>query len=344
MNPTQVHPRPSQHQSDQFSTDQDPRNAHHASVKQQQHREALRLALGSILTPLKKRPPLSASSRSSSGSASPAYFGMHSASGTHTPSGTPPVTSSGTYSQAYGPNSSEYLHPHGHHPHPPSRLRPSSHSPASSGNLSPTSSLPSTGAPSSISTPHLGGAPDVIIALPDPSDIELLPPAGPTQHTAAAGKPTRPPIRPLQATKEGVAQTQLAASGPINERTLNTTAAAGTASAPVSGYVTPKSKFLQTLQILVSSVMEIGETHKENSIYLLEEEILLAIGTITKQIDFYAKITRLQCTWQPFAASVRRKVRKSSLSRPDGDFRRHITVAVDTTSLSQATSKGLNFT
>jgi hypothetical protein len=246
--PTQVHRRPSQHQSDQFATDQDPRNAH-ASAKQQQqlqHREALRLALGSILTP--KRPPLSASSRSSSGSASPAYFGMHSASGTHTPSGTPPVASSGTYSQAYGPNSSEHLHPHGHHPHPPSRLRPSSHSPVSSGNPSPTSSLPSTGAPSSISTPHLGSSTDTYVALPDPSNIELPPPAGPIQDTTTAGKPTRPPIRPLQATKQGVAQAQLATARSVSERTVNTTAPAAAASAPVSGYVTPKSKFLQTLQ------------------------------------------------------------------------------------------------
>lgn len=118
----------------------------------------------------------------------------------------------------------------------------------SSGNPSPTSSLPSTGAPSSISTPHLGGTTDACVALPDPSDIELLPPAGPVQDSAASVKPTRPPIRPLQATKQGIAQAQLATAGPVSERTVNTTAPAAAASAPVSGYVTPKSKFLQTLQ------------------------------------------------------------------------------------------------
>jgi hypothetical protein len=89
----------------------------------QQHRDALRLALGSILAP--KRPAMS---RSSSGSATPA---SHSASFCHTPSSVPtppPPPHSAPISAGSGRSSSEhhfahlYSHHHQHHQHHPSRL------------------------------------------------------------------------------------------------------------------------------------------------------------------------------------------------------------------------------
>lgn len=115
----------------------------------QQH-QALKLALGSILTPVsvyhfedadrlalimphfphfycKKRPPTHTNSRHSPGTASPAFHGTY--SGAHTPIGSPPstglVVGSGQgaslhYPAGHGPNSSEHLHlynPYGYSPH-----------------------------------------------------------------------------------------------------------------------------------------------------------------------------------------------------------------------------------
>lgn len=166
--------------------------------QQLQHREALRLALGSILTP--KRPQFSTASRSSSGTASPNHFAMPTpyspvtgggASGAQTPVGTPPI---GPYfASGHGPNSSEYLHPHhgypyhGHpYPLPPSRLgrtTSSSNSPSDSAqNTAPSSAHPSP-------RPGMGvGASSPAGALPLPPDIEPLPPA-------AAGAPQHMPMQ-----------------------------------------------------------------------------------------------------------------------------------------------------
>lgn len=169
--------------------------------KSMQQHQALRLALGSILTP--KRPSVhqnSANSRPTSGAASPAvlYAGTHSPSGSHTPIGSPPShlsiptsTSAGSgpisyYPPAHGPNSSEHLHPyhpyshprpvghtqaHGHsHTHlpPPSRLGPGRSSPSNS----PTSSAPNSSYPS----PNSNNSNIVMHPLSDIEPLSMPPP------------------------------------------------------------------------------------------------------------------------------------------------------------------------
>ncbi|KAF9528792.1 hypothetical protein CPB83DRAFT_853747 [Crepidotus variabilis] len=133
-----------------------PAEVFHGSPRSAQQHQALKLALGTILTP--KRPYIASNSRPTSGTASPAFFGSHSASGAHTPAGTPPVPSgSASYPPAQGPISSEnlHLHPHhayghhshGHGAHPPSRLGPgrsSSYSGSPSESSSTHHSAPST--------------------------------------------------------------------------------------------------------------------------------------------------------------------------------------------------------
>ncbi|KAF8958565.1 hypothetical protein BDZ97DRAFT_1923603 [Flammula alnicola] len=253
MQPTEIQRQPSESLDpvgrDKFS-DHDAR-FHQATTKQQQqiqqrqqqlqHREALRLALGSILTP--KRPPLSTSSRSSSGTASPAYPFSLSASGTHTPAGPPPIvgTAPSYYPLAHGPNSSEHLHPHYPylaHPHPyplpPSRLGPSR-------STSSTTPSPSGTAPSSA---HPSPRPEVTCTSPLPLDIEPLPPAV-HQDTENAPKQLRPPITPLQPSKDGDLEQQKLADagmggGSYEQRENNGQHASGT--------TTPRAKFLQTLQ------------------------------------------------------------------------------------------------
>ncbi|TFL03440.1 hypothetical protein BDV98DRAFT_591309 [Pterulicium gracile] len=92
------------------SSDSSGRNSRSA----QQHRDALRLALGSILTPKRPSP-----SRSSSGSATPSLFG-HTASCAATP---PPPSHLST--AAFGRSATEShlpLYHHHHHHHHPSRL------------------------------------------------------------------------------------------------------------------------------------------------------------------------------------------------------------------------------
>ncbi|KAF9451021.1 hypothetical protein P691DRAFT_809045 [Macrolepiota fuliginosa MF-IS2] len=124
--PTQVQKRPSTAdgvQSPRTTVDKfppiDPMHSSHDSRAKfnLQHREALRLALGSILAP--KRPSMS-NSRSSSGTASPAY--SFSGSGTYTPA-TPPIA---PYTPSLDAQDHPYsrLHPlqHYHPPHPPSKL------------------------------------------------------------------------------------------------------------------------------------------------------------------------------------------------------------------------------
>ncbi|KAF8153940.1 hypothetical protein B0H34DRAFT_719680 [Crassisporium funariophilum] len=228
--PTQVQRRPSEpilansHVSDKYP-EHDPRMAAHKTTQQQQqHREALRLALGSILTP--KRPPLTSGSRSSSGTASPAYpFSM--GSGAHTPAGTPPAY----YSMQHGPNSSDYLHPHhGHlhhgHPHPPSRLGRSnsnSNSPSeSTQNSAPNSALPSP-------------KPAIVVsgALPSPHEIEPLPPAYGDKNSSI--HVVRPHAAPLQVSSSSSSAHPDSPSADASDHGTH------------SGSSTPRSKFLQTL-------------------------------------------------------------------------------------------------
>jgi hypothetical protein len=226
--PTEVKTKPSEsHPPKSRGIDKHPEHdpkaaAHKVTQQQQQHREALRLALGSILSP---RPPLS-SSHSSSGTTTPSYpFSIP--SGPHTPSGTPPSY----YPLAHGPNSSEYihsLHPHFHHPHPhtPSRLGRSK----SSSTNSPSGSAPSSSHPSPLPP---GPVPS---NLPIPPEIEPLPPAQVTNGvimTTASPLPTRPPNTPLHAN----------GNPPIPSDHPSADSADHAARAG-----TPRSKFMQTLQ------------------------------------------------------------------------------------------------
>ncbi|PPQ94291.1 hypothetical protein CVT25_004948 [Psilocybe cyanescens] len=229
---------------------------------QQQHREALRLALGSILTP--KRPPILPSSRSSSGAATPAHpspWLSGPVSGAQTPAGTPP-TASPYIAAGHGPNSSEHLHPHypyhGHpHPHPlpPSKLGRSSSSSSNSPVESAHNSAPNSGHPS----PHTGigtavGAQMVLSTVPD---VEPLPPAmlaGPHSDSnvnegGISGngevKPVRPSIAPLHPNKEGSTVASLAGAGTVEgSDAMHVQTEAGSQ----SGRGTPRAKFLQTLQ------------------------------------------------------------------------------------------------
>jgi len=227
--PSESHP-PKSRGIDKYSEHDPKAAAHKVTQQQQQHREALRLALGSILSP---RPPLS-SSHSSSGTTTPSYpFSIP--SGPHTPAGTPPSY----YPLAHGPNSSEYIHshhPHFHHSHPhphphtPSRLgrskSSSTNSPSgSSANTAPSSSHPSPLPPSLV--------PSNLPILPE---IEPLPPAQVTNGvimTTASPLPTHPPNTPLHST----------GNPPIPSDHPSADSADHAARAG-----TPRSKFMQTLQ------------------------------------------------------------------------------------------------
>ncbi|KAF8888447.1 hypothetical protein CPB84DRAFT_1964186 [Gymnopilus junonius] len=237
--PTEVQRRPSEsisagplgHVGPIPTSSMDPIAATKAQQQQlMQHREALRLALGSILTP--KRPQTVPMSRSSSGTATPVLppFG-YSPSGSHTPAGTPPLAS--PYFTGLGPISSEHLHPHHayqHHPHAHSRLARS----ASNSN-SPTESAQASTASSAHPSPmpNTGPAMDPTTGLPTLPDLEPLPPAltaqpqpsipSTSQPNLAMGErhlPARPSIDPLHAS--GVQQS--------------------------SGRSTPRAKFLETLE------------------------------------------------------------------------------------------------
>ncbi|PPQ64916.1 hypothetical protein CVT24_008256 [Panaeolus cyanescens] len=253
LQPTQVQRRPSE-PSTHHGLDPAQQDHHHhyhhdstgrfhvTSKAQQQHKEALRLALGTILTA--KRPPVSPNSRPTSGSASPAHPFVHTP-GTSTPVGTPPSI---LYSTALGPMSSEYLHPHGHHPYghshhghplPPSRLgrsTPGSHSPLESS--TPSSAQASPALPQS---PH----PEPLSPLLNVPEMDppLPPPATQSSQVASPSRPVRPPISPLQpnhgaAGKEGITSTM---SSPSDVPCVKAYDAQGR---PVQ----QKAKFLQTLQ------------------------------------------------------------------------------------------------
>jgi len=108
--PTRVQSRPAELTRTFSETyhDHDPINQH----KNLQHKEALRLALGSILTPKRPFTP----SRSPSGTASPAHSASFTASSSPQP---PPPHSTPTH----GHNSDAHMQArYIHHPHTPSRL------------------------------------------------------------------------------------------------------------------------------------------------------------------------------------------------------------------------------
>ncbi|KAJ3718112.1 hypothetical protein DFJ43DRAFT_1098538 [Lentinula guzmanii] len=124
-------------------------------------RDALRLALGSILAPKRSTPnPATIRSGSSSGTASPAHFQFPYHTGSHTPS---PANSSSTPAPQGPPSHLSFPHPHAHqhhhHPHGHSHLIPlgreHSHSVSghSSSSHSPHSSSPATPITESASSP-----------------------------------------------------------------------------------------------------------------------------------------------------------------------------------------------
>ncbi|TFK27269.1 hypothetical protein FA15DRAFT_666568 [Coprinopsis marcescibilis] len=194
------------------------------------HKEALRVAIGSILTP--KRPPFPQGSRSTSGSASPYSL----------PTSSPHTPGTGTPTHPpFGP--SEYLHPHHaflqnhHHHHTPSRLaHSSSHSPPggssdNSSNSSPTLTKPLAGS-----------------GIPEP--LQLSPPqnenAAPTGAKVKPGARTasgdvtqcRPTVTPLGNGK--------ANSSPADFPVLLHNVEKLVVSA--SGSSTPRAKFIEKLQ------------------------------------------------------------------------------------------------
>jgi hypothetical protein len=240
-----------------------------ASHKSMQQHQALKLALGSILTP--KRPPFH--HHTSSGTASPAFYGAHSSSGAHTPVGSPPNVSSmptsgsGSYNTlAHGPNSSEHLHPYhpyghpvhaahghvhgqGHAPLPPSRLGPGRSTPLGSPfESAQTSSHPS---PSSNSE-----------AMTNPSDIEPLamppPMLGPHDHAhdhhhyqngTVAPPPT--PSTPSSGLHTLSLSPKAGDSSALPSHVASSACPEHGQVEPgghSSGKVTPRAKFLETLQ------------------------------------------------------------------------------------------------
>ncbi|KXN90404.1 hypothetical protein AN958_04273, partial [Leucoagaricus sp. SymC.cos] len=123
-----------------------------------QHREALRLALGSILAP--KRPSTSGS-RSSSGTTSPAYS-FSGSSGTYTPATPPnmPYTPSldASNSQEHPFSRLHYPYPHQHPTHPPSKLgRVESHRDEQDADAS--RSIPTSTTPPQLHSPPLAPPP-----------------------------------------------------------------------------------------------------------------------------------------------------------------------------------------
>jgi len=217
--PDSFPPKSKSRGTDKFSEHDQKAAAQKVTQQQQQHREALRLALGSILSP---RPPLS-SSHSSSGSTTPSYpFSIP--SGPHTPAGTPPSY----YPLAHGPNSSEYIH--SHHPHFHHHSHPHTHTPSrlgrskSSTTNSPSGSSANTAPSSSHPSPLPPSIPPNLPVLPE---IEPLPPAREVTNgvivTPAAPLPTRPALHPSEHPSADSAD-HAARTG------------------------TPRSKFMQTLQ------------------------------------------------------------------------------------------------
>ncbi|TFK37540.1 hypothetical protein BDQ12DRAFT_684839 [Crucibulum laeve] len=215
--PAQVQNRPSEtlpRALDKYH-DQDPRFT--ASKNQQYKSEALRLALGSILSP--KRPPLTPSSRS--GTASPAPSGY--------PFPAQPTTGSPHQSTEGNGPTTDYLHArHGHsqtnahlypHPHTPSRLGRSNSSASSHHSDSAQSSVPGS--------PHTPPHADAFKGL------ESLPPL----PESAMGMKTAP------AASSGHSTSTLDVP-----RTSPGEPDSKSSSAPPSGSGTPRARFIETLQ------------------------------------------------------------------------------------------------
>ncbi|KAF6749497.1 hypothetical protein DFP72DRAFT_912775 [Ephemerocybe angulata] len=203
------------------------------------HKEALQIALGSILTP--KRPHAPPSSRSTSGTLSPVHSGA-STPGTGTPVHPPPF-------------GSEYLHSHhaylyreGHHPashtsHTPSKLVQSSTSPSQEG--SPRGSAPSspTITKQQMMSP-IHEPDDTIRSAPITRDSYVSPPSpglGPIDDSDPRLRPLRPTLAPLQPQQVNGVNVK-AASLPDLPTTKSHLPP------PATAIGTPKAKFFTALQ------------------------------------------------------------------------------------------------
>jgi len=235
--PTQVQNRPSEqlpHAVEKSYTEHDPRISNRN--KNLQHKEALRLALGSILAP--KRPSLTPSPRSSSGTASPSYFPNSTGHSPH--SSTPASAPIHLTEEAGSVDHSRHTHSHPHlqhhsHAHTPSRLGRSSSStgsPHSSAHPSPRIAT---------QDPHhpIGDtvAEDGMLALPPPISRQN------SQGSSPGAEHTRPHPTPVQPVPvDGSSLPTDIPSVPVGDYPT------ASASNPGSGTGTPKAKFFQTLQ------------------------------------------------------------------------------------------------
>ncbi|KIK09638.1 hypothetical protein K443DRAFT_671525 [Laccaria amethystina LaAM-08-1] len=217
--PTQVQNRPTESPHyDKFE---------HDARKNLQHKEALRVALGSILAP--KRSPLAHGSRSSSGTASPAYpFPLPP---------TPPIPPS-----AYGGGPIDYLHPmHGlyqPHPHTPSRLGRSQSSNSNSPRETSASNSPHA---SPLPIPPAATADSPLPSPLEPDGLSPLPPSAMSVEGADAiphirGVPPPPPV--VRPTPMPVQRRRRPSAPPLS---------GDGGSVPPSGAATPRAKFLETL-------------------------------------------------------------------------------------------------
>ncbi|KAJ4481228.1 hypothetical protein J3R30DRAFT_3700852 [Lentinula aciculospora] len=154
-------------------------------------RDALRLALGSILAP-KRSTPNAANSRpsSSSGTASPAHFPFPYNTGSHTPS---PANSNTPAPQGHLPFPHPHTHQHLHHPHGHSHLIPGrehSHTVSghSSSSHSPHSSSPATPITETASSPfnHFP-RPGLLARSISSSSTQSLPSNRPSPAVGSAG-------------------------------------------------------------------------------------------------------------------------------------------------------------
>jgi len=242
--PTKIHNRP---KNDIPAHAPDGLPEHDLTIvnKNLQHREALRLALGSILTPKRPYSPSRPQSRSSSGTASPALsFPFPSVSPPPPSAGTSPNQPPPIHGHAHGWLAeshlhSLYMHPQSHHsyPHTPSRLgildsTPSDcllpHSQSTTASGSPVTSSPS----SPVIPPNTN--------LPHPHEpLPRLPDAALSEQSGKPGTvPTVHLPEPMQPTGlDAYAATGYGAHCEAHEQ------ASGS-----NGSGTPKAKFIETLQ------------------------------------------------------------------------------------------------
>lgn len=237
--PTEVQRMP----SEQRPYDKQPMG--HASHPSSQwaHKEALRVAIGSILAP--KRAPYSPGSRSASGTASPYSFPS---SQSHSPGTGTPVHPTGMAPFGGAPGS-DHLHPHHalipahshhhHHHHHHPHHHPHHHTPSKLAH-SVAHSPDGSSSPVSPSATRLTSEPAVPICNENLGPLATVP--APVESQAVV--PARPALAPLQATS---GMTARAATMP-EVQTISTTGEKAVVVTTGSGTRSPKSKYVEKLQ------------------------------------------------------------------------------------------------